>query len=63
MKQFPQIQSQDGSFELPPLQQIQHQIDLFLWANLPNLPHYRMSLNEVESLQSIVNYLLTKQLI
>ena len=48
---------------LPPIRNIQHQIDLIPGSVLPNKPAYRMSPNEHEELTRQVYDLLDKELI
>lgn len=63
LKLFSEIYFTKEPSKLPTLCLIQHQINFIPRATLPNLPHYWMGLKESEALLSIVNELLTKQLI
>ncbi|XP_028551234.1 uncharacterized protein LOC110091993 [Dendrobium catenatum] len=60
---FQDITSAELPPSLPPVRDVQHQIELLPGAVLPNLPYYRMSPREHAILQKIVQELLDKQFI
>ncbi|KAL5547910.1 hypothetical protein UlMin_003141 [Ulmus minor] len=63
LQEFHDIVPAELPSALPPMRSIQHNIDLHLGASLPNLPHYRMSPLEHDSLKSMVDELLEKGLV
>lgn len=63
LQEFSDLLLADLPTELPPLRDIQHQVDLLLGAILPNLPHYQLNRREQHILQQIVEVLLQKQFI
>ncbi|XP_012857067.1 PREDICTED: uncharacterized protein LOC105976345 [Erythranthe guttata] len=60
LEEFNDVAPKELPSDLPPLREIQHQIDLILGASLPNKAHYRMSPKEHEELHRQVVELLNK---
>jgi hypothetical protein len=60
LEEFANVFPKELSNELPPIRNIQHQINLVPGSSLPNRPHYRMSSKKHEELKRQVEELLSK---
>jgi hypothetical protein len=60
LKEFQDVMPGEFPRNLPPMRNIQHAIDLFPRASLPNLPSYWMSPTEHQKLQHQVQELLNR---
>ena len=60
LKEFDDVIPKDLPIELPPMHNIQHQINMIPSSYLPKVPHYRMSSKENKSFRENVEELLSK---